>query len=169
LIGIELISLEIPRFYGQNDVFTTWFSKIEQAFDCHNLSDQEKFKVVISKLRGCALQWWKNYKFKRRKKGKEKVRTWKKLRGKLIGAFCAATYMLKHVSLLPKKNGSRPLSVDILFNKRSPKSHHTFSLPTLLPLKEIIFDEDKEVNEDEEDLNQFDLPPTLMTMVMKNF
>jgi len=78
LIDIELISLEIPRFYGQNDEFTTWSSKVEQDFDCHNLSHQEKFKVVISKLRDCALQCWKNYKFKKRKKGKDKVRTWKK-------------------------------------------------------------------------------------------
>ena len=100
-IDIDLISLKIPIFYGQNDEFTTWFSKVEQAFDCHNLSGQEKFKAVISKLRGCALQWWKNYKFTRRKKGKEKVRTWKKLRGKLMGYFCATAYMLKHVSLLP--------------------------------------------------------------------
>ena len=121
LTDIDLISLKFPRFCGQNNEFTTWFSKVEQAFDCHNLSDQEKFKVVISKLRGCALQWWKNYKFKRRKKGKEQVRTWKKLRGKLMGAFCPPTYMLKHVSLLHKKNGSRPLCVDIHFNKGSPK------------------------------------------------
>ena len=125
LIDIELFSLEIPGFYGQNNEFTTWVSKVEQAFACRNLSDQEKFKVVISKLRGGALQWWKNYKFKRRKKGKEKVRTWKKLRGKLMGSFCPPTYMLKHASLLPKKNGSRPSYVDILLNKGSAKSHQS--------------------------------------------
>ena len=56
LIDIDLISLKIPRFYGQNDEFTTWFSKVDLAFDCHDLSDQQKFKVVISKLRGSALQ-----------------------------------------------------------------------------------------------------------------
>ena len=56
LIDIELFSLEIPRFYGQNNEFTTWFSKVELASDCHDLSDQQKFKVVISKLRGSPLQ-----------------------------------------------------------------------------------------------------------------
>ena len=160
LIDIDLISLKFPIFCRQNDEFTTWFSKVEQAFDCHNLSDQEKFKVVFPKLRGCALQWWKNYKFKRRNKGKQKVRTLKKLRGKLTGAFCPPAYMLKHVSLLPKNNGSRPSCVDILFNKGSPKGHHSPSLPTLQPLKEIIFCEDEEVNQEEEDLNRFD-PPTI--------
>jgi len=159
LIDIELISLEIPRFYGQKDEFTTWFSKVEQAFDRHNLSDQEKFKVVISKLRGRALQWWKNYKFNKRKKGKEKVRTWKKLRNKLMGAFGPPTYMLKHVSLLPEKNASKSSCMDILLNMGSPKSSLTLNIPTLLSLKEIISYEDEEVNEEEEDLNRFDLPP----------
>ena len=112
LIDINLISLNFLRLCYQNDEFSTWFSHVEQAIGCQNLSDREKFKVVISKLWGCGLQWWKNYKFKRRTKGKEKVRTWKelrgKLRGKLTGAFCPLAYKLKHVSLLPKKNGWRP-------------------------------------------------------------
>ena len=47
----------------------------------------------------------------------------------------------------------------ILLNKGSPKSHHSPSLPTLLPLKEIIFYEDEEENEEEEDWNRFDPPP----------
>jgi len=76
-----------------------------------------------------------------------------------MGAFYPATYMLKHVSLLPKKNGLRPSCVDILFNKGSAKSHHTSSLRTLLPFKEIIIYEDEEVDDEEEDLNRFDLPP----------
>ena len=82
-----------------------------------------------------------------------------KLRAKLMGAFRPPTYVRKHVSPLPKKNGSRPICVDILFNKGSPKSRHTPSLPTLLPLKEIILYEDEEVNEEEDDLNRFDPPP----------
>ena len=30
--------------------------------------------MVISRLRGCALQWWENYKIKRRKKGNTRLR-----------------------------------------------------------------------------------------------
>jgi len=66
LIDLELASLEIPKFHGQNDKLMGWFSKVEQVFACYNLGDQAKFKVVILRLRGCTLQWWKNYKFKRR-------------------------------------------------------------------------------------------------------
>ena len=75
LIDIDLVILEISRFHGQKDEFTTWLSKVEQVLGYYNLSDHNMFKMVISSLRGCALQWWKNYKFKRRKKGKEKLRT----------------------------------------------------------------------------------------------
>jgi len=116
------------------------------------------FKVVISRLRGCALQWWKNYKFKTRKKGKEKVRTWKKL-SKLVVGFFPPTYMLKHVPLLPKKNGSKSSRIGVHFNKGSPKSSCTLNLPTMVPLKEFMCCEDEEVNEREEGLNQFDSPP----------
>jgi len=43
---------------------------VEEVFACHNLDDREKFKVVILRLRGCALQWWNNYKFKDERKEK---------------------------------------------------------------------------------------------------
>ena len=148
LIDLELAGLEIPKFHGQNDEFVGWFSKLEQVFAWRNLSDHAKFKMVISRLRGCALRWWRNYKFnKRRKKVKGKVRTWKKFRGKLMVSFCRSTYILKHVPPLSKKNGSKSSCVDVQFNKGSPKSSSTFSLPTMLPLKEFVSYEDKEVNE----------------------
>ena len=98
MIDLESAGLEIPKFYGQNEKFIGWFSKVEQVFACRNLADQEKFKVVIVRLRGCVLRWFRNYKFnKRRKKGKEKVRTWKKLRAKLMVSFCPPTYILRDV------------------------------------------------------------------------
>jgi len=87
------------------------------------------------------------------------VRTWKKLRGKLMVYFCPPTYVLKHVALLSKKNGSKSSCMDVHFNRASPKSSSTLSLPTMLPLKEFVSYKDIEVNERKEGLNQFDLPP----------
>jgi len=160
LIDLELASPEIPNVHGQNDEFIGWFSKVEQVFACRNLGDQEKFKVVFSRLPSCALRWWRNYEFdKGRRKGKEKVRTWKKLRGKLTVSFCAPTYILKHVPPLSKKNGLKSSWMDVHFNKGSPKSSSTLSIPTMLPLKELVCYENKEVNERKEGFNQFDLPP----------
>jgi len=88
LIDFDYASPENPNFHGKKDEFTNWISKVEHVFNCCNLDNKEKFKVVISRLRGRALQWWQNYKITRRKKGKEKVRSWKKMKTKLMGAFC---------------------------------------------------------------------------------
>ena len=127
---------------------------MEQVFACDSLGGREKFKVVISRLRGCALQWWKNYKSKRRRKGKEKVRTWKKLRCKLMVSFCPPTYILKHVPPLHKRNGPKLSCMDVHFNKGSPKSSCPLSLPTMVPLMAFVPCEDEEVNQREEGLNQ---------------
>jgi len=108
-------------------------------------------------LRGGALQWWKNYKLNRRKKGKEKVRTWKKLRSKLMGSFPPPTYMFNHVPLLPKKNGSKSSCMDIHFKRESPKGSYTCSLPTMLSLEELVSYDCEE--EKEEGSNPFDQPP----------
>jgi len=48
LIYIELANLEIPKFRGQKDEFTTWLFKVEPVFGCYNRADYEKFTVVIS-------------------------------------------------------------------------------------------------------------------------
>jgi len=48
--------------------------------------------------------------------------------------------------------------MDVYFNRGSPKSSSTLSLPTMLPLKEFMSCGDKKVNERKEGLNQFDLP-----------
>jgi len=66
------------------------------------------------------------------------VRTQKKLRSKLMGAFCPPTYMLKYVSLLYKKNGSRPSSRVILSKKGILKHSHTSILSMLFAFKKII-------------------------------
>jgi len=92
---------------------------------------------------------------KRRKQGKELVRSWPKLRSKLVVAFCPPTYILKHLPPLSRKNGSKSSCMDVHFNKENPKSSCTLSLPTMVPLKELMSYEDEEVNEGEEDLNQF--------------
>ena len=49
--------------------------------------------------------------------------------------------------------------MDVHFDKGSPKTSCTLSLPTMVPLKEFVSCEDEEANEREEGLNQFGSPP----------
>jgi len=53
---------------------------------------------------------------------------------------------------------SKSSPMDVYFNKGSPKSSFTFSLPTMLPLKDLVSYQDEDVNEEGEGLNQFDPP-----------
>ena len=95
---------------------------------------------------------------------KEKIEQLMKLNGEKNAQL---EYLLKQLGRVMRINrrkiqnshSSDSQAVDILFNKGSPKSHHSSSLPTLLPSKEIIFYEDEKVNKDKEDLSRFDLPP----------
>lgn len=127
LINKELAYHEISKFRGQKKEFTSWLSMVGQVFTYYYLEEAEKFEVVVSKLRGQALQWWENYKYKRKKKGKEKIRTWRKLKCKIMEAFCPSTYTHTHPSTSLKRSGAKSPPSDILFFKRSPKSSCTFN------------------------------------------
>jgi len=56
LINIGYACFEIPQFHGQGEEFTGWLSKAERIFSYCILNIPEKFEVVVSRLRGCALQ-----------------------------------------------------------------------------------------------------------------
>ena len=122
LITKELASLETPKFHGQKEEFPYWISKVEQVFTRHNLDEHEMFKAVVKKLRGHALEWWENNKYKRKKRGKSKIKTWEKLRGKLEYAFAPPSYLHKHLFLPFEENCLNSSSKDIPFNKGSPMS-----------------------------------------------
>ena len=122
LIDIGYACFAIPKFRGEKEDFTGWLSKVERVFACCILNDQEKFKVVISRLRGYALEWWERYKYKRKKRGKSKVNTWDKLRGKLEYAFAPTSYLHKHLFRPFEGNDLNSSSKDIPFNKGSPMS-----------------------------------------------
>ena len=122
LIDIGYACFAIPKFRGEKEDFTGWLSKVERVFACCILNDQEKFKVVISRLRGYALEWWERYKYKRKKRGKSKIKTWDKLRGKLEYAFAPTSYLHKHLFRPFEGNDLSSSSKDIPFNKGSPMS-----------------------------------------------
>ena len=62
-------------------------------------------------------------------------------------SFYPPSYILKHVPLLSERNGPKASCMDLHFNKGVPKSSCTFSLPTMLPLKDLVSYQDEEVNE----------------------
>jgi len=132
LIEKEMVILETPKFRGQKEDFPYWISKVDQVFTRYNIDEQEKFKVVIKKLRGHALEWWEKYKYKRKKRGKSKITTWDKLRGKLIDAFAPTSYLHNHPLLSFEVNNFDSSSKNLSFNKGSPMSACISSSPTYM-------------------------------------
>lgn len=90
------IKVDIPEFHGKIDCdeFQEWILNVERVFDYKEVSDEKKVKLVALKLRKYASDWWENLQKKRLRKGKEKVRTWEKMKKKMAKKFMPQTYLL---------------------------------------------------------------------------
>jgi len=60
---------------------------IERVFGYKDVSDDKKVKLVALKLYKYASIWWRNVLSKRARKGKGKIRSWRKRKEKLKAKF----------------------------------------------------------------------------------
>lgn len=47
------------------------------------IDDNKKVKIVVTKLKGHASLWWDHLQIERQKRGKEKIKAWAKMIGKM--------------------------------------------------------------------------------------
>ena len=87
--------VEIPEFEGQHnpDDFLDWLNTVERVFEYKDIPDDKKVKLVALKLRKYASIWWNNVISKRARKGKDKIRSWRKMRSKLRAKFLPPHYI----------------------------------------------------------------------------
>ena len=87
--------LEIPEFHGslQAEEFIDWLNTIERVFNLKEVPDDKKVKLVAVKLMGRASAWWEQLKMKRERRGKEKIRSWEKMKKKLRENFLPFNYV----------------------------------------------------------------------------
>ena len=76
------LKIDIPEFEGglNSDDFLDWLSEIERVFEFKGYSDEKKCKIAILKFKDYASLWWENLKKKREREGKERVKSWEKLK-----------------------------------------------------------------------------------------
>ena len=81
--------VDIPEFEGKldPDEFLDWLQTVERVFDFKDIPDEKKVKLVALKLRRYASTWWANIVAKRAKKGKRKIKSWRKMKTKLKEKF----------------------------------------------------------------------------------
>ncbi|GKV36628.1 hypothetical protein SLEP1_g44736 [Rubroshorea leprosula] len=79
------IKIDIPDFEGrlQPDEFIDWLHTVERVFELKDIPDNKRVKLVAIKLKKHASIWWENLKRSREREGRNKIRTWEKMRREL--------------------------------------------------------------------------------------
>ncbi|GKV35062.1 hypothetical protein SLEP1_g43380 [Rubroshorea leprosula] len=79
------IKIDIPDFEGrlQLDEFIDWLHTVECVFELKDILDDKHVKLVAIKLKKHASIWWENLKRSREREGRNKIRTWEKMRREL--------------------------------------------------------------------------------------
>ncbi|PWA34626.1 hypothetical protein CTI12_AA617250 [Artemisia annua] len=106
------IKVDIPEYDGKldPDEFVEWIRTVERVFDYKETTDDNKVKIVALKLRKYASTWWSNVCLKRERMGKEKIRTWPKMKEKMKQKFLHSYYIQASFSQLHSlKQGSGPV------------------------------------------------------------
>jgi len=87
--------VDIPEFEGQldPDLFFDWLQTVERVFEFKIIPEEKKVKLVALKLKKYASIWWSNVASKRVRKGKGKIKTWKKKVSKLKSKFLPPHYL----------------------------------------------------------------------------
>ncbi|GAV80024.1 hypothetical protein CFOL_v3_23486 [Cephalotus follicularis] len=86
------LHLDVPDFEGTknpND-FVDWLNSMERLFEYKGYTDEKQFKVAILKLKNYASLLWENIRRQRERErdGKERIKTWVKLKNCSIGGSC---------------------------------------------------------------------------------
>nr|GEZ77328.1 hypothetical protein CTI12_AA617250 [Tanacetum cinerariifolium] len=89
------IKLDIPEYDGKLDLdeFVEWLRTVELVFDYKQTTEDNKVKIVVLKLRKYASTWWFNICLKRERLGKEKSRSWPKMKAKMKQKFLLSYYI----------------------------------------------------------------------------
>lgn len=76
------LKIGIPDFEGSFnlDEFVDWLHSIEKVLEYKGYLDEKNYKVVILEFKDYVSLWWENVKKQRNREGKERVRTWEKLK-----------------------------------------------------------------------------------------
>ena len=86
--------IEIPDYAGnlKPKELINWLNSMEMFFEWKSMIEEKKVKFACTKLKGHAMIWWDNIQKDRTEKGKEKIKTWKKMEKKLQEKFLPLDY-----------------------------------------------------------------------------
>jgi hypothetical protein len=88
--------MEVPMYEGNLNVdgFLDWINGMDIQFDYKEVVENNKFKHIVTRLKGYATLWWDELKADRRRKEKAKIRSWDNMVAKFKGKFMPKDYQL---------------------------------------------------------------------------
>ncbi|EOY08446.1 Gag-pol polyprotein-like protein [Theobroma cacao] len=81
-LGIKVNILEFEGRLHPDD-FLDWLYTVEKVFELKDIPDEKRVKLVAIKLKKHASIWWESLKRQREREGRNKIRTWDKMRREL--------------------------------------------------------------------------------------
>ncbi|XP_074304844.1 uncharacterized protein LOC141639673 [Silene latifolia] len=87
-----------------------WIRDVEKIFELKTYNDAKACKVAVLKLKGYASLWYDNLKHHRLREGKESIKSWSKLKKKLLDKFVTKDYTQDlFIKLSKLRQDERPL------------------------------------------------------------
>ncbi|GJX23196.1 zinc finger, CCHC-type containing protein [Tanacetum coccineum] len=96
------IKVDSPEYDGKLDLdeFVEWLQTVERVFEYKHTMEENKVKIVSVKLCKYASTWWSNTCLKRERSGKEKIKSWPKMKAKLKQKFLPTYHVQNSFSQL---------------------------------------------------------------------
>ena len=66
--------------YFYKEDFLDWLLDLDDLFDYENICDENKVELALYKLREYVLRWWEQMQFDRLIRGKNKIRSWPRMK-----------------------------------------------------------------------------------------
>lgn len=87
---------KLPSYCGKldSDCLLDWISEIKKYFDYESILKDMKVRISATKLNGNTSLSWDHLKIDRQRRGKEKIKTWVKMVGKLKNKFLHVDYQV---------------------------------------------------------------------------